>query len=109
MGDPESGIETIESFSVNGFGWLKIAGDAKGAVLDDMMQTLPTAAPKLVIEFGCYVGYSSTRMSRLLRSWGGRFISVEVDPIHACIAQNVLEYAGLADVVSIYVGYSEDP
>eukprot|EP00971_Amphidinium_carterae_P125473 2485476-Amphidinium_carterae.1 len=43
------------------------AGDEKGAVLDDLILTLPRAPPRVVVEFGCYVGYSCTRMSRLRR------------------------------------------
>lgn len=107
-GDPVSVIESIERFSVDGNGWLKIAGDEKGAVLDDLVRVLAPSPPRLVVEFGCYVGYSACRMARILRPNGGRFLSVEVDPIHACIARSVLEFAGLADTVSIYIGHSEE-
>mmetsp|Transcript_12294 Transcript_12294/g.39381 ORF Transcript_12294/g.39381 Transcript_12294/m.39381 type:complete len:227 (-) Transcript_12294:195-875(-) len=47
-------------------------------------------------------------MARLLRRGEGRLVSVEVDPVHACIARGLVEYAGLSDMVSIYVGYSEE-
>merc|ERR1712024_286335 len=53
-------------------------------------------------------GYSATRMARLLRPMGGRMVTVEVDPVHACIARSTLEFAGLADVVTVCIGYSED-
>eukprot|EP00929_Paragymnodinium_shiwhaense_P013397 TRINITY_DN121258_c0_g1_i1.p1 TRINITY_DN121258_c0_g1~~TRINITY_DN121258_c0_g1_i1.p1 ORF type:complete len:1112 (+),score=186.56 TRINITY_DN121258_c0_g1_i1:79-3414(+) len=106
--NPDDVIAAIERFSFDGNGWLKIAGDGKGAVLDDLIQTCPSSPPRLAIEFGCYVGYSSTRMARWLRRWGGRFICVEVDPIHVCVTRCVHEFAGVADSVSIYAGYSED-
>lgn len=35
-------------------------------------------------------------------------VSVEVDPVHVCIARSVLEYAGVADRVDMYCGHSED-
>jgi len=107
-GDPDSIIRCIEEFSDNGGGWLKIAGDEKGAVLDDIVGQLAEAPVKLVVEFGCYVGYSACRMARLVRAWGGRVLSVEVDPIHVCIARNMLEFAGLSDSVDVHNGYSED-
>eukprot|EP00929_Paragymnodinium_shiwhaense_P019633 TRINITY_DN13321_c0_g1_i1.p1 TRINITY_DN13321_c0_g1~~TRINITY_DN13321_c0_g1_i1.p1 ORF type:complete len:971 (-),score=216.78 TRINITY_DN13321_c0_g1_i1:742-3654(-) len=107
QGDPESVLRAIENFSFEGSRWLKIAGDEKGAVLDDIVTRLAPPKPKLIVEFGCYVGYSSCRMARLLRQHGGRIISVEVDPIHACISRSTLEFAGLLEHVSIFVGHSE--
>lgn len=108
LADAESVIKSIESFSMNGQGWLKVAGDAKGAVLDDLMLVLCVEPPRLVLEFGCYVGYSATRMARLLRAWGGRLVSIEVDPIHVCLARHILEFAGVGNTVDIYLGHSEE-
>ena len=106
-GDPVSVVNTIENFSVDGNGWLKIAGGGKGVVLDDLVTKLALQPVELVLEFGCFVGYSCTRMAyQLVR--GGKVVSVEVDPIHACIARNVVEFAGVAERVSICIGYSED-
>merc|ERR1719362_2145634 len=101
-------IESIERFSQEGNGWLKIAGDEKGVVLDDLVQALLPSPPKLIIEFGCYIGYSATRFARLLRQHGGKLVSVEVDPVHVCIARTMLEFAGLSDTVSIELAYSEE-
>lgn len=108
QGDPDALIDAIERFSVDGNGWLKIAGGGKGVVLDDLVQKVAPQPVKLVLEFGCFVGYSSTRMARLLKPKGGHVTTVEVDPVHACIARNTLELAGLADAVTICIGYSED-
>lgn len=49
------------------------------------------------VEVGLYVGYSSTRMASQMRHWGGRVISMEVDPYHAAIARNTIEWAGLTE------------
>ncbi|CAL1171827.1 unnamed protein product [Cladocopium goreaui] len=107
-GDAWSVVDTIERFSVEGNGWLKIAGGGKGVVLDDLVKKLAPQPAELVLEFGCFVGYSSTRMAYWLRHSGGRLLSVEVDPIHVCIARNVHEFAGVADVITVCTGYSED-
>eukprot|EP00931_Biecheleriopsis_adriatica_P080916 TRINITY_DN54261_c0_g1_i1.p1 TRINITY_DN54261_c0_g1~~TRINITY_DN54261_c0_g1_i1.p1 ORF type:complete len:495 (-),score=97.51 TRINITY_DN54261_c0_g1_i1:31-1347(-) len=107
-GCPQSIIESIESFSVDGNGWLNIAGGAKGVVLDDLVQVLAPQPVQLILEFGCFVGYSSTRMASLCHHKGGRVVTVEVDPVHACIARNVHEYAGIADAITVCIGYSED-
>merc|ERR1719162_308556 len=81
----------IESFTREQELWLKLAGDEKGAVLDAVIAM--HGRPMLVVEVGLYVGYSSTRMASQLRAWGGRIISMEVDPYHAAIARNTIELA----------------
>lgn len=60
------------------------------------------------VEVGLYVGYSSTRMASQMRRWGGRVISMEVDPYHAAIARNTIEWAGLSDYIEIWCGHSEN-
>ena len=69
----------------------EIAGGGKGVVLDDLVKKLAPQPAELVLEFGCFVGYSSTRMAYWLRHSGGRLLSVEVDPIHVCIARALPE------------------
>lgn len=96
----------IESFTREQELWLKLAGDEKGAVLDAVLAMQDR--PRLVVEVGLYVGYSSTRMASQMRAWGGRVISMEVDPFHAVIARNTIEWAGLSDYIEIWVGHSEN-
>lgn len=96
----------IESFTREQELWLKLAGDEKGAVLDQVLAL--QGQPRLVVEVGLYVGYSSTRMASQLRNWGGKVISMEVDAYHAAIARNTIELAGLTDHIEIWVGHSEN-
>jgi len=96
----------IETFIREQELWLKLAGDEKGAVLDAVLAM--HGQPRLVVEVGLYVGYSSTRMASQLRAWGGRVISMEVDPYHAAIARNTIEWAGLSDYIEVWVGHSEN-
>eukprot|EP00971_Amphidinium_carterae_P264615 5249097-Amphidinium_carterae.1 len=96
----------IETFIREQELWLKLAGDEKGAVLDAVLAA--SGKPRLVVEVGLYVGYSSTRMASQLRAWGGRVITMEVDPYHAAIARNSIELAGLSDVIDVWCGHSEN-
>merc|ERR1712032_1495522 len=48
-GNPASVISSIENFSFEGNGWLKIAGDEKGVVLDDLVTVLAPSPPKIVL------------------------------------------------------------
>ena len=104
-GDAWSVVDTIERFSVEGNGWLKIAGGGKGVVLDDLVKKLAPQPAELVLEFGCFVGYSSTRMAYWLRHSGGRLLSVEVDPIHVCIARSLPETCGKARVIFLSLNF----
>eukprot|EP00913_Durusdinium_trenchii_P000843 g785.t1 len=47
-------------------------------------------------------------VARTVRSHGGRVASLEVDPLHVTLVRNMLEYAGLSDVVDVWTGYSFD-
>ncbi|CAJ1337936.1 unnamed protein product [Effrenium voratum] len=98
--------KAIEAFTREQELWLKLAGDEKGAVLDKVLALQGKA--KLVVEVGLYVGYSSTRMASQMKQWGGRVISMEVDPYHAAIARNTIEWAGLSDYIEIWCGHSEN-
>jgi predicted O-methyltransferase YrrM len=96
----------IETFIQEQELWLKLAGDEKGAVLDACIAM--HGRPRIIVEVGLYVGYSSTRMASQMRAWGGRVISMEVDPYHAAISRNTIELAGLTDNIEIWVGHSEN-
>eukprot|EP00933_Yihiella_yeosuensis_P054447 TRINITY_DN5289_c0_g1_i6.p1 TRINITY_DN5289_c0_g1~~TRINITY_DN5289_c0_g1_i6.p1 ORF type:complete len:859 (+),score=116.74 TRINITY_DN5289_c0_g1_i6:221-2578(+) len=98
--------KAIESFTQEQELWLKLAGDEKGAVLDKVLAM--HGEPKLMVEVGLYVGYSSTRMASQLKNWGGKVISIEVDPYHAAISRNTIEWAGLTDHIEIWTGHSEN-
>lgn len=98
-------LESIERWVELGETWLKLAGGEKAIVLDRLVDA---RRPRLLVEIGFYVGYSSTRMARRLRAWGGRLVSIEVDPVHAAIGQVSVVLAGLSDVVDVWVGHSAE-
>eukprot|EP00928_Gymnodinium_smaydae_P030781 TRINITY_DN22788_c0_g7_i1.p1 TRINITY_DN22788_c0_g7~~TRINITY_DN22788_c0_g7_i1.p1 ORF type:complete len:992 (+),score=211.28 TRINITY_DN22788_c0_g7_i1:60-2978(+) len=85
--------------------WLKVAGGEKACVLDNV---ITRHKPKLLLEFGTYVGYTSTRMALQLARWGGKVVTMEMDPVNATIARNHIEMAGLSHAVTVQLGHSDD-
>ena len=60
-----------------------------------------------ILEIGTLGGYSAIWLGRALPN-GGRMVSLELDPRNAEVAENNIERAGLASVVSIRVGPAAD-
>ncbi|CAE7789280.1 COMT [Symbiodinium necroappetens] len=78
--------------------WLKIAGGEKACVIDNV---IAKQRPKLILEFGTYVGYTSTRMALQVDTWNGKVVTMEM-------ARNHIEMAGLSHVVTVQLGHSDD-
>jgi catechol O-methyltransferase len=79
-------------------------GDERGAILDGVIDRV---APKRVLELGAYGGYSALRIARRLPP-GGHLYSVEFNATNAALARAILTHAGIADRVTIVVGYLGD-
>lgn len=105
-GDPQACKDAVTKYSEDRSLWLKITAWEKGTVLHEVARH--GTGPKVAVELGGYVGYSAMNMAIAVRPRGGRVVSIEVDPFHAIIARNMVEYAGLSDVVDIWIGYSYD-
>lgn len=43
-----------------------------------------------------------------IAQWGGKVITMEMDPVNATIARNHIELAGLSDFVTVQLGHSDD-
>eukprot|EP00403_Amphidinium_massartii_P012322 CAMPEP_0178409162 /NCGR_PEP_ID=MMETSP0689_2-20121128/20320_1 /TAXON_ID=160604 /ORGANISM="Amphidinium massartii, Strain CS-259" /LENGTH=962 /DNA_ID=CAMNT_0020030295 /DNA_START=43 /DNA_END=2931 /DNA_ORIENTATION=+ len=85
--------------------WLKVAGGEKACVLDNV---LITHKPKRILEYGTYVGYTCTRMALRVAEWGGKVVTMEMDPVNATIARNHIALAGLSGTVTVQLGHSDD-
>lgn len=103
-GDAKSVHAAIENVGLKEV-WLKIAGGEKACVLDNV---ITQQRPRLILEFGTYVGYTSTRMALRVGQWGGQVVTMEMDPVNATIARNHIQMAGLSDVVTVQLGHSDD-
>jgi caffeoyl-CoA O-methyltransferase len=66
-----------------------------------------TCNAKKILEVGTLVGYSTIWMARALPK-NGKLISLEFEPLHARVAKNNIEKAGLSAVVDIRVGKAID-
>ncbi|XP_044131514.1 catechol O-methyltransferase-like [Bufo gargarizans] len=101
-GDPQSVVDNIDNYCSQKE-WAMNVGDEKGLILDKVFkETNPTT----VLELGTYCGYSATRMARLLKQ-GGRLLTVEMQPEHAAVAKQMIEFAGVQDKVEILEGSTE--
>lgn len=102
-GDPQSVLETIDTYCTQKE-WAMNVGDAKGQIMDAVIREY---SPLLVLELGAYCGYSAVRMARLLPP-GGRLLTMEMNPDYAAITQQMLDFAGVQDKVTILHGASQD-
>eukprot|EP00933_Yihiella_yeosuensis_P031332 TRINITY_DN24890_c0_g1_i1.p1 TRINITY_DN24890_c0_g1~~TRINITY_DN24890_c0_g1_i1.p1 ORF type:complete len:434 (+),score=74.69 TRINITY_DN24890_c0_g1_i1:191-1303(+) len=108
--DPAAACHAIEDFSnkvLEGEGrWLKIAGDDKAQVLLKAVRSAPVSEGG-VLEIGTYCGYSSILMASILPE-DVRITTLEVDPVHAIVAINVIAYAGLSHRIDVLLGHSRE-
>lgn len=89
--------------------WLKIAGAEKADILVEALRTAPTTGMPgtcRVLEVGTYCGYSAMRMASSRPSCS--VVSIEADPACVAIARNLVAFAGLSHVVTVWTGHSQD-
>ncbi|CAJ1420393.1 unnamed protein product [Effrenium voratum] len=103
-GDVSSVIQVIEEFAEER-SWLKIQGEQKKELLEASLRP-----EDRIVEFGCYVGYSSMVMAKKLRELGGHgsVTTCEVDAANAYVARGVLQFAGVEGEVQVRVGCACD-
>lgn len=110
---PEKVIETINEF-IRTRERLMVIGVTKGNFIIEEMKK---ASPTLMIELGCYVGYSAVLFGNELRkinastrrvASSAKYYSFEANPEFAAIAKQIVDLAGLSDIVEIVVGKAGD-
>ncbi|XP_053557898.1 catechol O-methyltransferase isoform X2 [Bombina bombina] len=102
-GDPQSVVDNIDKYCSQKE-WAMNVGDQKGLILDKVVKETD---PSVLLELGTYCGYSSIRISRLLKP-GTRFFTIEMNPAYAAVAKQMIEFAGVKDKVQILEGSTED-
>uniref|UniRef100_A0A7S1WLI2 catechol O-methyltransferase n=1 Tax=Alexandrium catenella TaxID=2925 RepID=A0A7S1WLI2_ALECA len=103
----------LETFAQSREHWLKVAGGAKAEVLEHSFTSRVWKDFEVAVECGTFVGYSASRLAVQMHRHGGgpaaaRVITIEVDPVHACIARHFLDLAGVSFVVEVSVGQVRD-
>jgi catechol O-methyltransferase len=77
-------------------------GREKGAVVTDI---IAKEKPKTVLEIGCYVGFFAILSGNEFRKAGGqKYLSLELNPIFAAVARELIALAGLDQTVEIIEG-----
>ncbi|RLV92887.1 hypothetical protein JA1_002885 [Spathaspora sp. JA1] len=102
-GKPHEVLRLIEEYAPK----IKLSmliGPQKGKVVIDEMKKCD---PKLMIELGCYVGYSAILFASELPD-DAKYYSFEINEKFAAIATKLIKLAGLQDKVTIFVGKACD-
>ncbi|KAI9994360.1 hypothetical protein PInf_010966 [Phytophthora infestans] len=102
-GNPQSVVAAIDTFGYEHH-WMMNVGDVKGEILDEELEKVK---PKILVELGGHLGYSALRFASKMRELSGpsaHVCSFEISPDFAAIATNMIEFAGLSDMVTIIVG-----
>lgn len=100
-GNPDGILRAIDEFASTVTGLVNI-GQHKGSIIVDVMGF---HKPKVVVELGCYLGYSTILIaSTLEKGGGGHCYSVEKNPLFAAVASSLVDLAGLRNMVTFVVG-----
>jgi len=110
---PKAVLEAIENFAAGPGCWLKVAGGSKAEVLETAVQMQRRKDPCVIFECGAYIGYSTIRLSlaaQMPRSPPCHpvVVSVEVDPVQACIARHFIDIAGISPDAEVWVSQVRD-
>ena len=108
-GSPQAICAVMDEFAAQTDFLINIGSD-KGAKVHNMILQ---EKPSVLVELGGYVGYSAISFGDAMRKAAGpdqkiRLWSLEFDPLIASIAMNLIELAGLSDVVKVVVGSAAD-
>lgn len=104
-GQPTRVLAAIDEYHSK-YNMLMNIGDAKGKHIENVIQQ---QKPSVMIELGVYVGYSAILFGNAVRQHGGkRYIGIEKNPEMAAVANQLVNLAGLSDIVQILVGSSNE-
>eukprot|EP00427_Karlodinium_veneficum_P045102 CAMPEP_0169252716 /NCGR_PEP_ID=MMETSP1016-20121227/38203_1 /TAXON_ID=342587 /ORGANISM="Karlodinium micrum, Strain CCMP2283" /LENGTH=409 /DNA_ID=CAMNT_0009333955 /DNA_START=56 /DNA_END=1282 /DNA_ORIENTATION=- len=109
FGNPSAVCKAIEDFAVEilrpSRKWLKIAGGSKVETITTALDAAPEGTG-VFLEIGTYFGYSALQIA--MANPGRRIITIEVDLVNAVVAQCLIMHAGLAHVIDVWNGHSQD-
>lgn len=109
-GHAEGILTACELFAQHRGQWLKVAGQEKAEILESGLQARLLQEKEAIAEFGVFVGYTAVRLGRVVamsrKSLG--VISLEVSPLHVCVARHVLDIGELAHIAEVKTGQAKD-
>lgn len=102
-GNPHRLLALVDEFAIQNA--MMIVGGPKGEIVTELIKE---KQPKIMIELGCYFGYSAILFGDAVRQNGGeRYYSLELNAEWAAAARQLIELAGLQDFVEVIVGRSD--
>jgi catechol O-methyltransferase len=102
-GNPHKILALVDEFAIQNS--MMIVGEPKGEIVTELIKE---QQPKIMIELGCYFGYSAILFGEAVRQNGGeRYYSLELNPEWAAAARHLIELAELQDFVEVIVGRSD--
>jgi len=109
-GHPASILRECEVFARCKGQWLKVAGLEKAEILETGLGARPPRDDEFILEFGVFVGYTVVRLSREAgrRRPGVGVASLEVNPVHVCVARHMLDLGELAGAGEVKAGQAKD-
>ncbi|KAF2178539.1 S-adenosyl-L-methionine-dependent methyltransferase [Zopfia rhizophila CBS 207.26] len=103
-GSPQRVLDAIDEFGRTKK-YLMNVGEDKGRIVTDLIAEVK---PRVMVEFGGYVGYSCILFGDALRKSGGqRYYSLERNPEFAAVIMSLVDLAGLSDIIKVIVGSSD--
>lgn len=109
-GHPQEILKVCEDFARYKGQWLKVAGLEKAEILEASFGNTPPNAHEVSLEFGVFVGYTAVRLgclSSVMRAHLGA-ASLEVNPVHVCVARHMLDLGSLAPTCEVHHGQAKD-
>jgi catechol O-methyltransferase len=104
-GNPQKILAAIDEYNVN-HNMLMNVGPVKGAHITGL---ITEHKPSTMIELGGYIGYSAILFGDAIRANGGKkFYTLEKNPEMAAVANQLVELAGLRNIVHILIGSSDE-
>merc|ERR1719149_459335 len=109
-GCPPAILAACEDFAKHRGQWLKVAGLEKAEILESGFRTRALQVFEVISEFGVYVGYTAVRLGGLLAETRQDIgaVSLEVSPVHVCVARHLLDLGELAHVSEVKSGQAKD-
>jgi catechol O-methyltransferase len=101
---PQNLLSKINTYSTETNPLMNV-GPAKGAFIENLIKA---QRPPLMIELGGYIGYSAIQFGAAMRAHGGKYISLEMNPEMAAVANQLISLAGLSETVSVIVGAASE-
>ncbi|KAI1354434.1 putative O-methyltransferase [Xylaria sp. FL0043] len=104
-GSPQKVLDAIDEFGRTRK-YLMNVGEYKSKTVVDLIKA---RKPQVMVELGGYVGYSAIAFAAALREGGGTvYYTLEKNPEFCKIIANLVDLAGLGDMVRVIVGSSSD-